>query len=208
LRNDHKVSFRREESVKAAAEKARTVLVRGYEPAFSVVECIRKLTREEILPAGKLILNFERRPTQSPAYVKLPEGILVADPEFWEESQDNLPELRFILGHELGHLFLHDHYAQRFSGLQSKAWLPEESAEWQADRFSDYFLVSDEEVAWCVTPNCIANYCAVTREVAIRRLGRKFRYSGEACPKCGNFTMVRNCASLKCDICGVTAGRS
>ena len=31
-------------------------------------------------------------------------------------------------------------------------------------------------------------------------------YVGEACPECGNFTMVRNGTCLKCDTCGGTTG--
>jgi ribonucleoside-diphosphate reductase alpha chain len=31
---------------------------------------------------------------------------------------------------------------------------------------------------------------------------------GEACPECGNFTMVRNGACLRCDTCGATTGCS
>jgi ribonucleoside-diphosphate reductase alpha chain len=33
-------------------------------------------------------------------------------------------------------------------------------------------------------------------------------YTGEACPECGNFTMVRNGTCLKCDTCGSTTGCS
>ena len=33
-------------------------------------------------------------------------------------------------------------------------------------------------------------------------------YVGEACPECGNFTMVRNGTCLKCDTCGSTTGCS
>jgi ribonucleoside-diphosphate reductase alpha chain len=42
--------------------------------------------------------------------------------------------------------------------------------------------------------------------------GKKFArvkgYVGEACPECGNFTMVRNGTCLKCDTCGATTGCS
>ena len=204
MRNDHKVGFRREELIKDSANAVRARLVPNSRPGFSMVQCIRILTQEEILPTGKLLIRFEMRSIDFPAYVKLPERILYVDPEFWEECQDNFPDLKFILGHEIGHLFLHDHYAQPFSGLMSRAWLPEELAEWQADRFSDYFLVSDDEIRRYVTPNSIANYCAVGRDVALRRLGRKFRYSGDCCPECGNFTIVGNGTCLKCDTCGST----
>ncbi|MBL4691811.1 MAG: vitamin B12-dependent ribonucleotide reductase, partial [Magnetovibrio sp.] len=33
-------------------------------------------------------------------------------------------------------------------------------------------------------------------------------YAGDACPECGNFTLVRNGTCLKCDTCGGTTGCS
>jgi ribonucleoside-diphosphate reductase alpha chain len=33
-------------------------------------------------------------------------------------------------------------------------------------------------------------------------------YEGDACPECGNFTLVRNGTCLKCDTCGGTTGCS
>jgi ribonucleoside-diphosphate reductase alpha chain len=33
-------------------------------------------------------------------------------------------------------------------------------------------------------------------------------YEGDACPECGNFTMVRNGTCLKCTTCGGTTGCS
>ena len=33
-------------------------------------------------------------------------------------------------------------------------------------------------------------------------------YTGEACPECNNFTLVRNGTCLKCDTCGATTGCS
>jgi ribonucleoside-diphosphate reductase alpha chain len=45
---------------------------------------------------------------------------------------------------------------------------------------------------------------AVDRRTEARMKG----YVGEACPECGNFTMVRNGTCLKCDTCGGTTGCS
>ncbi len=39
-------------------------------------------------------------------------------------------------------------------------------------------------------------------------VARMESYDGEACPECGNFTMVRNGTCLKCDTCGGTTGCS
>ena len=41
-----------------------------------------------------------------------------------------------------------------------------------------------------------------------REEARMKGYVGEACPECGNFTLVRNGTCLKCDTCGGTTGCS
>ncbi|MBV8106588.1 MAG: vitamin B12-dependent ribonucleotide reductase, partial [Hyphomicrobiales bacterium] len=50
---------------------------------------------------------------------------------------------------------------------------------------------------------------APAQEAAERRAEARMKgYVGEACPECGNFTMVRNGTCLKCDTCGSTTGCS
>jgi ribonucleoside-diphosphate reductase alpha chain len=45
--------------------------------------------------------------------------------------------------------------------------------------------------------------------VSERRVEARMKgYVGEACPECGNFTLVRNGTCLKCDTCGSTTGCS
>ena len=45
--------------------------------------------------------------------------------------------------------------------------------------------------------------------VADRRNEARMKgYTGEACPECNNFTLVRNGTCLKCDTCGATTGCS
>lgn len=39
-------------------------------------------------------------------------------------------------------------------------------------------------------------------------IARTKGYTGEACPDCANFTLVRNGTCLKCDTCGSTTGCS
>ncbi|MBL4617318.1 MAG: vitamin B12-dependent ribonucleotide reductase [Robiginitomaculum sp.] len=41
-----------------------------------------------------------------------------------------------------------------------------------------------------------------------RRQSRARGYTGDACPDCGHFTLVRNGTCLKCDVCGATTGCS
>jgi ribonucleoside-diphosphate reductase alpha chain len=45
--------------------------------------------------------------------------------------------------------------------------------------------------------------------VASRRSEARMKgYTGESCPECNNFTLVRNGTCLKCDTCGATTGCS
>ncbi|MDJ1156696.1 vitamin B12-dependent ribonucleotide reductase [Chelatococcus sp. SYSU_G07232] len=50
---------------------------------------------------------------------------------------------------------------------------------------------------------------AKAASVADRRAEARMKgYEGEACPECGNFTLVRNGTCMKCDTCGGTTGCS
>ncbi len=42
----------------------------------------------------------------------------------------------------------------------------------------------------------------------VRRQSKARGYTGDACPDCGHFTLVRNGTCLKCDVCGATTGCS
>ena len=77
-------------------------------------------------------------------------------------------------------------------------------------RFGLHWDEFDEDIS-------IAGLLAGRRDQTVKssacgaREGSKARmkgYVGEACPECGNFTMVRNGTCLKCDTCGGTTGCS
>ena len=54
-----------------------------------------------------------------------------------------------------------------------------------------------------------AEFAPAAESVADKRAEARMKgYVGEACPECGNFTMVRNGTCLKCDTCGGTTGCS
>ena len=58
-------------------------------------------------------------------------------------------------------------------------------------------------------PAQLAFGAAAGETVAEKRAEARMKgYVGEACPECGNFTMVRNGTCLKCDTCGATTGCS
>lgn len=201
LRNDYKVSFRAGDSLNSSALNARRLLVPEGRPDFSMRAVIERLLSEELLPEGKLRLKLTPRPYTAPACVTFRPRTLNIDPEYWDDSRLNFPDHRFVLGHELGHIDLHDHHAQSFSGLSSAAWPKEESSEWQADKFSELFLVTENDIQIYGTTNAIANYCAVPRDIVIRRLGNRFRYTENCCPRCGEFKMMVIHFGLKCDNC-------
>ncbi len=60
------------------------------------------------------------------------------------------------------------------------------------------------EVQHAVDPRLHAKSTAAEKRAEARAKG----YEGEACPECGNFTLVRNGTCMKCDTCGGTTGCS
>lgn len=146
--------------------------------------------------------------------------ILRVDRELWEEAKLGAPEARYILAHELGHMLIHEgqrlHYSDPTTGRKGPP--PDErSAEWQANIFAHFFLVSEEAMADDRAPLHIAHSIGVERQVleAVRkydalrdvfRFQQKVAYTGDSCGECGNFTLVRDGTCLKCDTCGSTTG--
>ena len=211
---DHKVRRRRyEDEIRASAICWRNKLCgESARDDFGVTECAEVLTRNKWIRCCDTrryhelrIRYYNQNSSQPPAYVEHNPTILNCDREIWDDARIGEPKARFIVAHELGHVLLHDHYAQPFTdNLNGSIWMKEESGEWQANTFADYFLVSDAAIERYVTPTSIAIYCSVEKGVALRRLGPEFRYTGESCGRCGSFTIVRNGTYLKCDTCGET----
>ena len=67
----------------------------------------------------------------------------------------------------------------------------------------------DPGVAEYAAPLVGSSLAPQAETVAEKRAEARMKgYVGEACPECGNFTMVRNGTCLKCDTCGATTGCS
>jgi hypothetical protein len=207
LRRDYKVPFKAEETIKASSLALRQRLGVSHLPDFSLRQCLERMACEDILLTGRIeIVLYTWSSGAPPAYVTfLPARTLHVDREVWEDASFNIPWARYILAHETGHLVLHNHYVQGFSGAQSKAWIDQESSEWQADRFADHLLVTDADVRSFCAPNAIVNHCAVTLELALRRLSPRFRYLDEYCPRCGHLKLYANDRCTSCDNCGYRA---
>ena len=204
MRKDYHVPFRSEDFIKGVAITLRERLVTLHIPDFNVRKCVERMAREAILRSGRIqIALYNAGRNDPPAFVTFDRTkTLHVDHDVWGDGGDNIPGARRILSHEVGHLALHTHYVQGFSGEKSKAWVDGELSEWQADFFLDHFLVTDLDIKHYRTPNAITNHCAVELDIALRRLGQSFRYSGECCPKCSNFTLFNEGGSLQCDTCG------
>jgi hypothetical protein len=204
MRKDYHVPFRSEEFIKDVALYLRERLGVLHIPDCNPRKCLERMAQEGILKSGKIeIVPYTAKANEPPAFVTFNGNkILHVDQDVWADGGDNIPWAREILGHEIGHLALHTHYVQGFSGEKGRAWIDNESSEWQADRFLDHFLITDEDIRRYKAPNAIVNHCAVEFHIVFRRLGESFRYSGECCQTCENFTLTDEGNSLKCDTCG------
>jgi uncharacterized protein DUF955 len=203
---DHKVKSRTEANIEKEAEYFRYTTRSSHDSAFNIADAVRHICRFDPYCWGGLEIKFQSAASPSPAFAVLGnQRELWVQYDIWQEAEEGDPSARFIVAHELGHLILHDHYAQPFSGIKSK-WITfdEESGEWQANKFADHALVLARDINSFITPRSIAINCGVEYEVARRRLGKKLSLSGESCPHCGGLTMVRNGTCQICDTCGTS----
>jgi hypothetical protein len=218
---DYKVRFRSEESLAESALTYRRLAGNENLARFNVIDFI-----ERVLPSilarmkkGPLHIDFfDAREGDIPAYVTFDPLTLHVDREVWHLADLGEPDAKFIMAHEVCHILFHDHYAQAFSNdpkEQIKFVQHEERAEWQANTFASYFLVtpqiveafdSAQELAKsCEVPQSLANERFEAAAEARRRSARCARaksYTGDPCDNCGNFTLVDQGASTKCDTCG------
>jgi hypothetical protein len=172
MRRDYKVEFRREELIADEAWARRVRAGNESSGYFNVAEFI-----EIGLPLdpkiGPIRIVHDTTASDPPAFVTYqPRRILHIDREIWELMRQGEPEARYIGGHEAGHLVLHDHRAQAFSGdpeLQIKFASNEYSAEWQADRFADHLLLPKKLVVAVNDENELMAF-GVTRDLVRRRL--------------------------------------
>jgi hypothetical protein len=188
---------------------------------FDICNFITGILAERLRGKGKLQIKFYDSEEDLPerACVTFNPLTLHIFEKIWRDASLGVPYARFILAHEIGHIVLHNEFAVAFSddkAAQLKYLQNEESGEWQANIFADYFLVPDHIAIKLREPDLITGLCVVTDDLAERRLRDAKatkrvltpRYEGEMCSKCGNFTLVRNGTCMKCDTCGSTTGCS
>jgi len=218
--HDYYVPFMREEEIARIAMKWRHAGNISNVAYFNIVEFIENVLADRLSQRkGSLIFNISTLPSNRyPAYVTFNPTTLHVDSEVWDLAKIGEPERRFYLAHEVGHIVLHDHYAVGFSNDVShniRFALQEHSAEWQANTFAKYFLLPDHIVRSIGDVQRITQSCMVLRQLAQDRMletekanRRNKTFTGDACSRCGNFTLVRNGINSKCDTCGTTTGCS
>jgi Zn-dependent peptidase ImmA (M78 family) len=204
---DHLVSFDREESIAATALAWRKEAGHENSAEFNIVKFIEDVLAKKFKRKGQLTIEFfDMIPGDDPAFVTFqPAVTLHVDREIWELAKLGDPKARYILAHEIGHILLHDHHAKAFaSEPNSKLYVKETSAEWQANTFAAYFLVPDALVLAHLNASELSASCSVTRTLATERIevvtaARRPRpkIEGDFCIDCGNFVERR--AAHVCD---------
>jgi hypothetical protein len=211
---DHKVDFRREETIERAALILRQETGVQYLPFFNIVEFVKGPLRRYLEKKGRSlkIEFFDKLGDEDPAYVTFDNIIVLhVDNEVWELADIGDPTARFIIAHEIGHILLHNHFAKAFSNSPEdriKFAEKEYSAEWQANTFASYFLLPTHIVVEFDIVEELIRSCGVTRQDATDRTNtvhavrsRAAIYDGEACLTCGNFTLVRIGTGSHCLTC-------
>jgi IrrE N-terminal-like domain len=155
----------------------------GVRAAAAIVQ----LTKRSAESGGPLKLELgNARRIGAPAVVSYRPLKLEFDRAVWTKALlSDDPDANYIAGHELGHIVLHNHDAQPYSGVK-KGWIDFEqhSAEWQANKFADYFLVTDQELLRFISPDVIAKFCKVPLAVAERRFLEVARMAQCCCQQC------------------------
>jgi hypothetical protein len=213
MARDHKVRFKDRQAI---AQIAMTwwVVASKLGHSFNICDFVTNVLADRLRNKGALHIQFYNSD-------ELPEKACVTfNPltlhiieQIWRDAGSGRPYARYIVAHEIGHIVLHDQFAAAFSDektAQLNFVQDEESGEWQANTFADYFLVPDHVAIKLGDTDLIAGLCVVTDDVAARRLRDATSakevlappYEGEMCGKCGSFTLVRNGIKLKCDTCG------
>ncbi|SRR6266567_1279550 len=210
LRRDHHVRFLSEESIAHAALNCRRLGGYYNDGYFNITDLVENVLRTKARNGPLRIVFFDAADDDEPAYVTFDPLTLRVDHEIWELARSGEPDARFIIAHEIGHLVLHDHDAKAFSTSpedQIKFAPKGNSAEWQANAFAAHLLLPSHIVAIIDDLQGLVA-CGVNKNLAQERLSAERRakcattYNGDACPRCGNFTVVRIGNWIKCDTCG------
>src|SRR5271157_2843802 len=141
---DHKVRPLNAPQLKQIASAERANFFGDRLGGVRAAAAIAQLTKRSAENGGPLKLELGNAGRiGAPAVVSYRPLKLEFDRTIWTKALlTDDPAANYIAGHELGHITLHNHDAQPYSGVK-KGWIDfeQQSAEWQANKFADYFLI-------------------------------------------------------------------
>jgi hypothetical protein len=232
---NHKVVFRTEEQIAKIAQRCWQLYSRERRFNFNVVGFILEVLVTKGIDLvvttrgrkkGKLALKFFDREfvQDDPAYVGFDPKqrdnyvTLFVDNKIWADAKAGLSYACEILAHEIGHVLLHDHYANAFSTDSDGQKLfagtsKEDFAEWQAITFSGHLMIPTHVAQKFDDPRILAaatnapEKLVNDRLVAVRNIKKVLNpiYEGDICDSCSNFTLVREGRATRCNTCGSEA---
>jgi hypothetical protein len=216
MARDYRVQIRDREGI---AKIAMAWWVTASKPGhnFNICTFVTDILAKRLRGKGELNLKFYASEHELPerACVSFDPLTLHVVEKIWCDAGSGIPYARYILAHEIGHIILHDKFAVAFSNdkrAQLKHLQDEESGEWQANIFADYFLVPDHLALKFADRDVIAGLCVVTDTLAQKRLTDAKNakavitpcYEGDMCSECGSFSLLRRGTATTCDTCGAT----
>jgi IrrE N-terminal-like domain len=184
---DHKVRPRTFLQIKEIARDIRSKLCGDGVGGVRAANAILRLTNEVQVEGQSLKLELRSsKKIGAPAVVSYRPLKVEFDRAIWTKallSKDG--PANYIAGHELGHIVMHNHDAQPFSGVK-KEWIDfqEQSAEWQANKFAACFLVTDREIEHYISPDVLSQICMVPLDVAERQFLEIAQLAETCCQEC------------------------
>ena len=164
---------------------------------FNIVDFVQGPLRTWLLARGRGKLTIDLRHSEDEAdlpRVELSKLILHSSPERWFEAGIAEPLARYEVGHEIGHLALHNYFDFNFSPDEVTApGILTPTIEAEANRFAHEFLVPKSIALSIADPSAIARRCSVPIEVAdeqfggVARIARPIDFCG-----CGQITSGRD----------------
>ncbi|SFC64096.1 ImmA/IrrE family metallo-endopeptidase [Devosia psychrophila] len=181
-----------------------------------MVHFIRSVIQPEVGKSEKLLINVQPNGTAGPpAKVTFDPLTLHVRASTWRIAEfQNSPLERYILGHECGHILLHDGRAKGFSSDPASRVSSVEkfrSAEWQADRFADFLLMPTIVAERYSSAHQLGIRAGVPEQMAKERLSQIEQYwrlygrpyGLDYCTNCFCSDTARIGSRTKCKSCGI-----
>lgn len=216
-RRDYIVKRRDLFDLTAEAKKLRRALLGPTKGKLIDPKVVLNILRErDLLGKGQLKIAMQSHSDEKPACVSFNPLVLHVSKKIWEDADDDRKFARWafarwVLWHEIGHIFLHDHTARPYSHDDSShIRLPkEESGEWQADTFGMALATGFDASISSLDVYSVSTLFGLPEEISeelielcskyVHHKGPKIQVK-QRCPDCGN-TMSHTGSYLECSVC-------